>query len=200
MEVFFIRHGQTDGNVARRHQHSETSLNDTGKAQVEAIIPDVKTLKPTHFITSTHLRAVQTTRILAAACDIIPATSHNFEELARPDHLVGHRYIGFTTFIYVVMWFFGARIKDGEGYQAFLNRIIAARKELEALPNEARVVVVSHAVFVNIFLEHLCLDTKMSLWQAVSSFFKIFKLRNASIVHIHYSPGLRVCGWVVMRR
>ncbi len=200
MEVFFVRHGQTDGNVARRHQHSSTSLNEVGRAQVQALAPTVAALKPTHFISSTHLRAMETTRILAAACALTPDTSHAFEELARPDSLVGYRYIGFTTLLYVFRWFLGFTIKDGEGYGQFLARILEARAYLEALPKDARVVVVSHAVFVNIFIEHLCLDTKMSLWQALNSFLKIFRLRNASIVHLHYTAGNYTCGWTVIKR
>ncbi len=200
MEVFFVRHGETDGNVARRHQHSETSLNEVGRAQVMALAPEIAALKPTHFISSTHLRAIETTRILAAACNLTPATSHAFEELARPDSLVGQRYMGVVTLFYVLRWFFGFKIPDGEGYQQFLSRILEGRRYLQALPNNSRVVVVSHAVFVNIFIEHLCLDTKMGIGQALRSFFKIFRLRNASIIHLHFTPGNYICGWTVIKR
>ena len=58
MDVFFVRHGQTDGNIAQRYQHPDTRLNEVGKAQAEAIAGKIATLEPTHIITSTQLRAV----------------------------------------------------------------------------------------------------------------------------------------------
>jgi broad specificity phosphatase PhoE len=167
---------------------------------VEAIVGKISALQPTHIITSTQLRAMETTRILTAACDVVPETHPEFEELRRPLWLVGTRYIGWTTFIYVLQWFFGKEIKDGESYEAFLDRIKRARTLLESLPPESRVVVVSHAVFTNIFIEHLCLDERMTLWQAARSFIRILRLRNAGIIHLHYSPGKNICGWTILRR
>lgn len=200
MDVYFLRHGQTNGNVARRHQHPDTPLNEYGRRQIEAIVGRVSSLQPTHIITSTQLRAIETARILTAACDVIPATHEDFAELHRPLRLVGARFIGFTTLVYVVQWFFGKELEGGESYAAFLERIKRARRYLEALPVDARVLVVSHAVFTNVFIEHLCLDERMSFWQAVRSFYRIFRLRNAGIIHLRYDRGEGLCGWSVEQR
>lgn len=203
MDVFFIRHGQTNGNLARRHQHPDTPLNAFGVKQVEAIVGRISALQPTRIITSDQLRAMETTRILTAACQVTPEAHQEFEELKRPLWLVGSRYAGVTTLAYVLQWFFGRSIEGGESYQDFLDRIKRARTYLESLDSEERVVVVSHAVFTNIFLEHLCLDTRMSLWQATRSFYRIFRLRNAGIIHISYSPSSaekKLCRWTVLKR
>ncbi len=200
MDVYFVRHGQTDGNLARRHQHPDTPLNEYGKEQIGAVIGKVSALQPNRVITSTQLRAVETARILTEACDAIPETHPEFEELRRPLWLVGARFIGFTTLIYVVQWFFGKDFEGGESYEAFLARIKRARSLLESLPNDSKILVVSHAVFTNIFIEHLCLDERMTLWQAVRSFWRILRLRNAGIIHLHYTPGKDICGWTILKR
>ncbi len=200
MEVYFVRHGQTNGNLARRHQHRDTQLNELGTKQVEAIVGKVSALQPTRVITSTQVRAIETARILTSACQVIPETHIEFEELKNPLWLVGSRYIGLTTFIYVIQWFFGRPIKDGESYQQFFERIKRARKIIESFDDSEKVVVVSHAVFTNIFIEHLCLDSKMTIWQAVKSFIRILTLQNAKIIHLHYTSGSNICGWTVLKR
>jgi broad specificity phosphatase PhoE len=189
MDVYFVRHGETDGNVARRHQHPDTPLNEVGITQAETVAYEIANLKPTHFITSTQFRAVQTTKIISAYCEgIIPDTHPAFEELKRPSWLIGHRYTGLTTVWYIWRWFFGLSSDAGESYLAFLKRIKVARDYLESLPADARVVVVSHAVFTNIFIEHLCSDKPMSFGRAVRRFWLILKIRNATILHVKHTP------------
>lgn len=199
MDVYFVRHGETDGNVAKRHQHSKTTLNEVGLVQAETVAGEINVLKPTHIITSTQLRAVQTTKIITAYCEgIIPDTHPAFEELGRPDKLVGGRFVSPETVWYLWRWFYGRLAKDemGETYAEFILRIKEARTYLESLPADARVVVVSHAVFINFFLEHLCSDKPMSLWRAAKRLWLILTLRNATILHLKYTRTANgTCGW-----
>lgn len=201
MDVYFIRHGQTDSNIARRHQHEESELNEIGKKQIKEITKKVIDLKPTHLITSTQLRAVQSARILIEnGLDIIPDTHPAFEELARSKHVVGQRYFGLSGLKYMWHWFNGTEKEEGEDYQNFLNRIKAARTHLESFTPESKVVVISHAIFINLFLRHVCLDERMSFWQAIQTAWKIFFMKNATIVHLKYDGnGKNVCAWQIIR-
>lgn len=202
MDVYFVRHGQTDGNVARRHQHQESELNDLGKEQIKQIIPLIVGLEPTRMITSTQLRAVQTTKIIVGGgLDLIPDTNHAFEELARPVNVVGQRYFGLGTIWYAWCWFRGKEINGGEDYQMFLERIKIARAYLESQDPESRVIVVSHAIFINVFLQHICRDKRMSLWQATVSACKILLMPNATIVHLKYNgKGTGKCAWQLISK
>ncbi len=201
MEVFFVRHGQTDGNLARRHQHSETPLNALGKAQIAEVAQVIVGLAPTHIVTSTQLRAVESARVLAELTGIIPLTHSAFAELDRPNWLVGHRFLSLTTLRYVWAWFFDSEIEGGESYAAFRERIAVARMYLESFPKDARIVVVSHSVFTNLFLEHMCLrEGKITFKRAVLSFMRIFTLRNGGLVHLRCEPREGVCGWVLLQR
>ena len=200
MDVYFVRHGETDGNVARRHQHQDTELNELGKEQAQSLVDFVTNLKSTQVITSTNLRAVETTRILISGCeDIIPITHSAFEEIKKPSWLIGNRYISFVTAWYIWRWFFGMNIKgDGEDYEGFLQRIIEARNYLENLPPDSRVIVVSHSVFINLFLEHLCSDKKISVWWAFVRLLKILLMKNAVVTHLQYQNNSPKCGWRVV--
>lgn len=200
MDVYFIRHGQTDSNVARRHQHQESELNELGKKQIKELTSKVIALEPTHLITSTQLRAVQSARILAeGGLNLIPDTHPAFEELARAKNMVGQRYFGLSSLGYMWRWFKGVDKEEGEDYQVFLERVKAARKHLETFKPESKVVVISHAIFINVFIRHVCLDEKMSLWQALETAWKIFFMKNASMVHLKYDGnGKKICAWQII--
>jgi alpha-ribazole phosphatase len=192
MDIYFIRHGQTDGNVARRHQHPDIDLNEMGKLQVARTAKLVKRLRPTHLITSTSKRAVETAQAIGLATDLIPETYPAFEELKRPTFLIGKRFHDSDSLKYIWGWFFGVKaapMHDGESYADFLGRIIQAREIIRQLPENSRVAVVSHAVFINFFLEHMNRPERMGLTRATRRFIKLFTLKNASVTHVRYHDG-----------
>jgi broad specificity phosphatase PhoE len=190
MEVYFVRHGQTDGNLARRHQHVETPLNEKGRSQITEIAPKIAALKPTHFFSSTQLRAVESTRIIVSYCtDPIPITENSFEEWRRPESLVGQRYMGIGTLFFIWRWFVLRTDKEGESYVNFIKRIVDARTRLESLDQDSKVVVVSHAIFINIFLQHLYSDKPMSFFRAAKCIFDILTMPNAQTVHLTYKEN-----------
>lgn len=190
MEVFLVRHGRTDGNDARRHQHPQTHLNEIGQAQAKAVADLIKAQKPTYLITSTNVRAVQSAVYIATACDLIPETYSPFEELHQPSYLIGQRLTGPTAMMYMLRWFIGSKtaaMHDGETYQAFVSRLAEARAHLEQLPVDSRVVIVSHSVFINFFVEHMVRPEKMGWARAGILFIKLLKMRNSSVTHVRYA-------------
>ena len=189
MEVYLVRHGRTDGNVAHRHQHPQTELNELGRVQAAAVAKIIADLKPTHLISSTQLRAIETARVIARATDLIPETYPPFEELHQPAFLVGERLTGLRALTYMARWFMAipsAVMHDGESYAAFVNRLAAARAHLELLPPDARVVIVSHSIFINFFVEHMRHPKRMGLTRAVIRLTNILTLKNSSITHVRY--------------
>ena len=190
MDVYFIRHGQTDGNVAHRHQHPYTKLNELGQFQALTIAKQLKKRKPTYLITSTHMRALETARIIGNECGLVAETYPAFEELLRPEFLMGERMLGKSTLSYLFRWFFGvksASMHDGETYMDFLARLATARRHLEVMPSNAKVVVVSHAVFINFFLEHMNHPRRMSLPRAFVRIVKILLTKNTEVIHLRYT-------------
>jgi len=190
MEVYLVRHGRTDGNVAHRHQHPLTKLNELGTQQAMAAAKKVAFLKPTLLITSTNVRALQSARYIADATGLIPETYPSFEELHQPEMLIGERLTGLRAISYMTKWFLGSKsasMHDGESYTSFVQRLRQARELLEKLPADAVVVIVSHSVFISFFTEHMVRPEKMGFIRAGILFFKILKMRNSSITHVRYT-------------
>lgn len=202
MDIYFVRHGQTDGNIALRHQHEDTSLNAVGRLQAEKVAKRIAKIRPTNIVSSTNLRAIETTRIIVEKCINIPPETHPaFEELKRPRRLIGTRFVSLRTFWYMWRWFFGLKIKEGgESYVDFLARINEARTLLESMPENSRVVIVSHSVFINLFLEHICDNQPMNLIRAVRRIIKILTLHNTSVIHLCYQRVQNGCGWKILTK
>ncbi len=205
MEVYLVRHGQTDGNVGHRHQHTATHLNERGQAQAQAVAAAIAALNPTHLITSTHVRAMETARVIAQKTNLLPETYPAFEELHQSQSMVGERLVGLHAFTYMLAWFIGmpaASRHDGETYAAFVTRLATARKHLEELPADARVVIVSHSVFINFFVEHMQRPQRMNIVRAVVRLVHILTLKNTSITHVRYQKprtGYTGTGWHIVR-
>jgi broad specificity phosphatase PhoE len=88
--------------------------------------------------------------------------------------------------------------KDGgETYQALRDRIKAAQRVLEQYPSDARVVVVTHSVFMNFFLVHLCSAKPVSLFRAPLIFLGILRIPNASVIPLTFDTNAPngTCAW-----
>lgn len=205
MEVYLVRHGRTDGNVAHRHQHAETKLNERGVAQAKAVAEKIVAKNPTHLIVSTNVRAIQSATFIADATGLIPETYPPFEELHQPKALIGERLTGLRAITYMTKWFLGfksASMHDGESYRDFVTRLGHARRHLEKLPEDSIVVIVSHSVFINFFTEHMIRPKRMGPIRAAILFFKILKMRNSSITHVRYQKpqNPKKTGWKLLHR
>lgn len=189
MEVYLVRHGRTDGNVAHRHQHPETKLNEEGTKQAKIVANKIAMKNPTHVISSTNLRALQSASFIAETTRLTPDTYPPFEELHQPATLIGERLTGLRAVGYMIKWFLGfksAAMHDGETYAAFVHRLGHARRHLEKMPEDSVVIIVSHSVFSSFFTEHMIRPEKMGFIRAGILFFKILKMRNSSITHVRY--------------
>lgn len=192
VDVYLVRHGETGGNVAHRHQREDSALTQLGKQQAAEAAKQVAALKPTYLFVSTRVRAVETGQAIAAATDLIPETDPLFVELKRPDHVYGHFHRSVKSISYLLAWWFGRIDGDGEdgageSYIALLNRISLAKRKLSCLPAGSRVVVVSHTVFINMFLAHMNNQKPMSFLRAFVTFLKVRRLGNGSITHLVYN-------------
>jgi len=190
MEIYLVRHGETDGNVARRHQVENTPLTPVGKQQALIAAETIKKLRPTHLITSTLVRAVETASIIGGACDLTPQTDSKFIEIVRPKYLYGYHHRSLQSLWFYFWWYLGKDspvVAEGESYRALRERIGLAKKHLSDYPEDARVVVVSHAVFISMFVAHICRHRALSPWRAALTFLKILTMSNGRITTITYN-------------
>lgn len=196
MEIYLIRHGETGGNVAHRHQAEDTQLTKQGELQAFEVAGQVKDLGPTHLLTSPLVRSVETARIIGEVCDLIPETNPYFIELARPKYMYGNYHKSMMSMLYYARWFYGYS-KGGESYDDLRARIKLAKEHFKQYPEDARVAVVSHSVFINLFLAHLCDDEPINLLQAARSFTGVLSMKNTELIPLIFDPEAHpeTCGW-----
>lgn len=198
MEIYLVRHGETNGNLAHRHQHDSTPLTFKGEAQAKEAAEQVAALAPTHLLTSNLLRAVETARIIGERCDLVPETSSLFVELERPKHLRGHSHFSLRSLWFYVRWYVG-RVAVGEKYAELRTRIEAAKDHLATYAPDSRVVVVSHAVFITLFVGHLCRTRALRPCLAAAAFMRILTMRNGNMLRVRFDPQAEKgkCAWTV---
>ncbi|MEY3784478.1 MAG: hypothetical protein RLZZ230_800 [Candidatus Parcubacteria bacterium] len=205
MEIYLIRHGETEGNVAHRHQVEKTQLTTLGRQQAEKVAAVMKEYKPTHLVTSNLVRAIETARIIGQECDLMPETTEYFIELARPKFLYGNYHFSLQSLWFYFQWYigFGVGAKEGETYEMLLQRIKLAKQYLQQFPDNAKVVVVSHSVFITLFTAHVCHEKKMSFWQGAKAFWKVYKMANTQVTPILFDATANIegkcCAWSVDR-
>jgi len=192
MEIYFVRHGQTGGNVAKRHQSEESHLTPLGKKQAQRAAAKIQKLQPTHILVSDRVRAIETAQFVAQTSDIIPSVSYLFSELCRPSTLYGFHHRSLSSIWYIYRWYLGQVGEEscsskGESYQHFYNRVKSAQAMLETLPEDARVVVVSHSIFINFFVAHINSTKPMGFIRAFLIFTKILRIKNGSLTKLTFT-------------
>lgn len=201
MKIYFVRHGQTGGNVAQRHQTEHTPLTSYGQEQARKAAEVVRLYQPTHLLTSNLVRAIETARIIGDACNLIPETNPNFIELRRPDNMYGHHHKSFRSLWFYMWWYLGMvggqGEPEGESYKALRERLKRARAELMTYPKDARIVIVSHTVFIGFFTAHLCQDRALNPFKAALTFIRILTMPNTFITPIFYDDETNEgeCAW-----
>ncbi len=199
MKIYLVRHGETGGNVAHRHQAEHTPLTPAGKEQAVKVAEAIKEYEPTHLVTSSLVRAIETSVVIGEVCNLTPETNTVFVELERPKTLYGHFHKSPRSLIFYMRWYVGlTNTTEGESYPALRKRILHAKEVLATYPADARVVVVTHSVFMSLFLAHACRDKMLNPVQAVLAFVTILRTRNTQVIPVTYNPDReqRTCAWM----
>ena len=89
MKLYLVRHGQSNGNLSKRHQHSDTPLSDLGKQQAKELAKRFATIPIDIILTSHYDRARETAEIVATSIDRIVETNELLCEIKRPSEIEG---------------------------------------------------------------------------------------------------------------
>jgi uncharacterized phosphatase len=130
-EFYFVRHGQTDGNVAvAKQDHGDIPLNETGRQQATVIQPVIASL-PIKTICCSPLKRAQETREIA--CSDLCASQLEIENLSEC-----------TAKIWLEMTQLGKGASKTlqEPVYSFMQR--ALKGVNEALASEGPVLIVAH--------------------------------------------------------
>lgn len=194
MKIIFVRHGQTGENVAKRHQPASTPLTLIGRKQAVTAGQKLAQIGVTHVVASPLVRTLQTASLIADQIDLIPSIDYSLQELIRPNSLTGFAHRHWKSLAFYGLWYIGL-VRVGETYSQIRDRIALAKSNLERLPPDSVVVVVSHAVFLSLFLVHVCSPRPMSPMSAARTFKSLKQMKNTQMFEYTVEPGTGLCGW-----
>lgn len=195
LQVYLVRHGETEWNVARRIQgQSDSPLTANGVRQAQQVAEKVKSAGITHIISSDLGRTRQTAEIIAQACGCEVITDPRLRELNMG--VLEQREIA-TLKTQEEAWRKSlidgtpdGRIPQGESMVELASRMQAALNQCLDLPENSRPLLVSHGIALG------CLLSTVLGLPAYAE--RRLRLRNCSISRVDYqnSPWL-ANGWVI---
>lgn len=195
LQVYLVRHGETEWNAARRIQgQSDSPLTTLGELQAYQVARRVSTEGITHVIASDLGRTRRTAEIIADVCgcgigyeprlrelNMGVLEERSIDSLTQEEELWRKRMVDGTP---------DARIPQGESMLELGERVRAALDACLTLPSGSRPLLVSHGIALG------CLIGTIIGLPAYAE--RRMRLRNCSLSRVDYqqSPWLAP-GWIV---
>ncbi len=202
MDLYLVRHGETAANTRHVYQKPSEPISALGAAEVARLVRHIQNIQPTHIYTSDFKRARETAHYFGYATGLEPVWLPSLHEVYPPETLIDRSRFSPASFSYLLRWFFGwytpAPDSKAETKEMFVHRILKTRAHMEAQHGPGdRVVAVTHSVFLNFFIAHLCADEHVNVFGALPLFYKILRFENSGITHVRYigETEKNVCPW-----
>ena len=199
--VYLTRHGETVANRKFVHQGPHEPLSEIGRKQAYNAALYLKALPVDTLISSTYLRAQQTAEIIGSELGLSPIIEDSLKEFRRPDHLYGKSHFSPHSFLYLARLFIHQENPEwnddgAENMFAVRNRVRQARDVLARASGE-HVIAVSHAIFMDMFIELACKEKNLTLIEYLSGLMAFKKTPNTAIIHLYFDAEAPegICPW-----
>lgn len=195
LQVYLVRHGETQWNVQRRIQgQSDSPLTEKGEHQAFLVAQRAKALGISHVISSDLGRSYRTAQIIATCCACPLSSDARLRELHMG--ILEQREIDSLTEqeeswrCQLIDGTPDGHIPQGESMQQLGQRMLAALNACLDLPAHSRPLLVSHGIALG------CLIS--SVLGLPASCERRLRLRNCSLSRLDHqqSPWL-ASGWIV---
>ncbi len=200
--VYFVRHGESEGNVENISQGPDSKLTDKGKEQALFIADRCTRLSIDRVVSSTFERARHTAEMISERTGSPHDTSELFIERRKPSEQRGRpkddpeaarieRVIGENFHIPEY------RFSDEENFEDLKDR---ARRAFEFLEEqkENSIVVVTHGYFIRVLGAYLLFGDELTA-QECRSAVAAFRITNTGLTVAEYDeekePQWRLVTW-----
>jgi len=197
--IYFVRHGQTNGNVLGMVQDLTDALSSAGEIQAEKMAARAQNLEFETILSSDAMRAVQTAAIIAKRTGHTVSHHAVFREIMRPSSFMGKLILTSEFQQFDEAWrshFDGNwRFEDEETQSELLGRVAAAIELLEARP-EKNILVVSHGYFLRSIAAYILSGKKIlpETYHAIHSAL-IGENTGITICRVSKSGSWRILSW-----
>jgi len=207
MEIYFVRHGETEYNRKYLHQGFDVPLSEHGREQIKKTAEILKGIHATKLITSDLTRAYQSAEIIGEDIGLEPELSPLFREVKRPSELYDRRYvsmatlkagIGILTHLHKRSWHYS----DEENLYDLKERVARAVEHLKEVGRKhEKVIIVSHAFIINIFIKYMCMYKDVRVRDYLRTLVAAKRLGNASISTVTFSDDKNpyTCDWILLK-
>lgn len=195
LQVYLVRHGETQWNAERRIQgQSDSPLTAKGEQQAMQVGERARSLGITHIISSDLGRTKRTAKIIAQACgcditfdsrlrelDMGVLEKRQIDSLTEEEEGWRRQLVNGTQ---------DGRIPGGESMQELSDRVHAALASCLELPQGSRPLLVSHGIALGCLVSTIL---GLPAWAE-----RRLRLRNCSISRVDYQESQWLAsGWVV---
>lgn len=165
-KIYFIRHGEAEGNVQRITQNLDTPLTEKGHEQAKIIANRVQALTPDVLFVSPYLRARQTVEPSELLTGLKAEILESVHETTPPSSLVGVSHDDERRAAYIAAltknntdqnW----RYEDEESFNDILERCKTTYETLLSRTEE-KIIVVSHGGFIKYFVAYVLLRDSLT--------------------------------------
>jgi len=199
--VYFVRHGQTQKNLQHIHQGHDEPLTEVGKEQVRVVAEYFKDKQIDTLITSPFTRAMESASIIGGVLNLPLIQADCVKEFVRPEPLYGRAHYSPATALYLLQLYLNRNNPHWDNYGAenmfhIRNRILDTRRLIAEQPGE-RIVVVSHAIYIDMFTQAMCADRSLKLSEFVAAMLGAKRLKNTGIVtfQVDDTAPPEACNW-----
>jgi len=193
--VYFVRHGESENNAARRYNSFDTPLSSKGIEQAHTIAERCAKLPIELIYASTMPRSRQTAEIIARKVPVALEESGHFKERITASRILGKdRHDPEVKAIVEQNWehFHDPkwRFEDGENFQDLKDRALAGLELLASRP-EQHILVVSHGFFTLIIAATVIFGNDLSSQECAHIIGGLDDLENTAISIIKQHTKVR---------
>jgi broad specificity phosphatase PhoE len=199
MNIYLVRHGETDFNRNKIHQFPTTPLSLKGIDQVKETLKILSLLKITRLYSSNLVRTKQTADIIGKFLDLPVITASELEEIQKPSEIIGKKHNAAEVLIIKKLmrdkyidenWHFS----DEENFLDVKQRVNKFMQFLTNLNESENILIVTHAYIIKMFFAlavlNIDLTPKMYL-----RFYDNINISNNSLSKLEYS---RIKNWKII--
>jgi len=197
-KVYFVRHGESEGNAGPIRQTASASLTKKGKSQAAFVAERCAKLPIEIIVSSTMNRAKETAQIISDKISKSLEYSALFVERRRPSEVLGKRKddpiaLEAEKAIYDNFHLPEFRFSDEESFEDLKNRAKNVLDYLAKRPEE-NILVVTHGFFMRIIMAYVLFGEKLTGEECVR-FIRVFHMENTGITVLIHEPEDKSSPW-----
>jgi probable phosphoglycerate mutase len=186
--VYFVRHGESEGNVGMAWQTWDSPLTEHGREQARFVAQRCTRLPLEHIIASPFPRAKETAEIISKEINIPIEFSDLFVERRRPSEQIGERRDDDSIDLEIIKHWHEPdwRYSDEENFFDVRDRAFEALRLLEEKEYN-HILVVTHGLFLKILLGCAIFEERFTPEES-GTFIRRFLTGNTGLSILEYVP------------